>query len=66
MLFVAKEAVYKAVYPLDRMFLDHHDVEIDFANRIATVCNGRVVYLRLCVSTHLATLAFIPAGHESA
>jgi 4'-phosphopantetheinyl transferase EntD len=66
MLFVAKEAVYKAVYPLDRMFLDHHDVEIDFANRKATVCNGRVVHLRLCVSTHLAALAFIPAGHESA
>jgi 4'-phosphopantetheinyl transferase EntD len=66
MLFAAKEAVYKAVYPLDRMFLDYHDVEIDFANRIATVCNGRVVNLRWCASTHLATLAFIPAGHESA
>ena len=65
-LFVAKEAVYKAVYPLDEMFLDHHDVEIDFAKRKATVCNGRVVHLRLCVSTHLATLAFIPAGLESA
>jgi 4'-phosphopantetheinyl transferase EntD len=66
MLFVAKEAVYKAVYPLDRMLLDHHDVEIDFAKREATVCNGRVVRLRLCVSTHLATLAFIPADHKSA
>jgi 4'-phosphopantetheinyl transferase EntD len=66
MLFVAKEAVYKAIYPLDRMFLNHHDVEIDFVNRIATVCNGRVVQLRLCVSTQLAALAFIPTGHESA
>ena len=60
MLFVAKEAVYKALYPLDRSFLDYHDVEIDFENRKATVCNGRVVHLRFCVSTHLATLAFIP------
>jgi 4'-phosphopantetheinyl transferase EntD len=65
MLFVAKEAVYKAVYPLDRIFLEHHDVEIDFANRKATVCNGRVVHLRFCVSTHLATLALVPAGQES-
>jgi 4'-phosphopantetheinyl transferase EntD len=61
MLFVAKEAVYKALYPLDRSFLDYHDVEIDFENRKATVCNGRVVHLRFCVSTHLVTLAFIPS-----
>ena len=60
MLFVAKEAVYKALYPLDRSFLDYHDVEIDFENRKATVCNGRVVHLRFCVSTHLVALAFIP------
>jgi 4'-phosphopantetheinyl transferase EntD len=66
MLFVAKEAVYKAVYPLDQVFLDHHDVEIDFAKRKATVRNGRVVNLRFCVSTHLATLAFISAGHDGA
>ncbi|MDW6023717.1 4'-phosphopantetheinyl transferase superfamily protein [Mesorhizobium sp. BAC0120] len=65
MLFVAKEAVYKAVYPLDRIFLDHHDIEIDFANREATICNGRVVHLRFCASPHLAALAFIPAGQES-
>ena len=65
MLFVAKEAVYKAVYPIDRMFLDHHDVEIDFATRKATVSDGRVVHLRLCVSTHLATLAFIPTDQRS-
>src|SRR5689334_10928161 len=28
LLFSIKEAVYKAVYPLDRTFLDHHDVEV--------------------------------------
>jgi 4'-phosphopantetheinyl transferase EntD len=59
LLFVAKEAVYKAVYPLDHMFLDHHDVEIDFAGRKATVCNGRVVELRFGISTHLVALAFL-------
>lgn len=60
LLFVAKEAVYKAVYPLDHMFLEHHDVEVDLAERKAIVRNGRVVDLRFCVSTHLAALAFVP------
>src|SRR5580700_7554177 len=41
LLFAAKEAVYKAVQPLDHVFLDHHDVEIDFATQKATVRNGR-------------------------
>ena len=61
LLFAAKEAVYKAVYPLDQTFLEHHQVEIDFANRKGIVRNGRVVDLRFCISSHLATLAFIPA-----
>ena len=59
LLFVAKEAVYKAVYPLDQTFLDHHDVHVSLADRKATVCNGRVVELRFCVSAHLVALAFI-------
>jgi 4'-phosphopantetheinyl transferase EntD len=59
LLFVAKEAVYKAVYPLDRMFLEHHDVEIDLADRKAVVRNGRVVDLRFCLSAHLVALAFL-------
>jgi 4'-phosphopantetheinyl transferase EntD len=60
LFFVAKEAAYKAVYPLDHMFLDHHDVEVDLANQQATVRNGRVVKLRFCISTHLVALAFLP------
>jgi 4'-phosphopantetheinyl transferase EntD len=61
LLFAAKEAVYKAVYPLDRTFLDHHDVQIDFSNLRGVVRNGRVVELRYCISTHLIVLAFLPA-----
>jgi 4'-phosphopantetheinyl transferase EntD len=61
LLFVAKEAVYKAVHPLDQTFLDHHDVEIDFAKRKAFVRNGRAVELRFGISTHLLALAFLPA-----
>jgi 4'-phosphopantetheinyl transferase EntD len=59
LLFAAKEAVYKAVAGLDRMFLNHHDVEVDFRNRRAVVRNGRTVELRFCISTHLLALAFV-------
>jgi 4'-phosphopantetheinyl transferase EntD len=62
LLFVAKEAVYKAVFPLDRTFLDHHDVEVDLARRTARVANGRVVEFRFCLTPRLAALAFI--AHE--
>ena len=71
LLFVAKEAVYKAVYPLDQTFLDHHDVEVDFAGRKAMVRNGRTVELRFSLSAHLVALAFLPGaaagplGHSS-
>ncbi len=59
LLFAAKEAVYKAVYPLDQTFLDHHDVQINFAERKATVRNGRIVELRFGISAHLVVLAFL-------
>jgi 4'-phosphopantetheinyl transferase EntD len=59
LLFVAKEAVYKAVYPLDQTFLEHHDVEIDLTARRALVRKGRGVELRFSVSTHLVALAFL-------
>lgn len=62
LLFAAKEAVYKAVYPLDRTFLDHHDVEVDLLHRHATVRNGRRVELRFCTAGHLVVLAFLRSG----
>jgi 4'-phosphopantetheinyl transferase EntD len=61
LLFVAKEAVYKAVYPLDQMFLEHHDVQIDLSDRKGIVRNGRVVELRFSISAHLVVLAFLHA-----
>jgi 4'-phosphopantetheinyl transferase EntD len=60
LLFVAKEAVFKAVYPLDQKFLDHHDIQVDFADRKAGVRNGRSVELRFCIAAHLVALAFLP------
>lgn len=64
LLFAAKEAVYKAVYPLDQTFLDHHDVEINFPLRRAVVRYGRSVELRFGVSSHLLAVAFLRAGDE--
>jgi 4'-phosphopantetheinyl transferase EntD len=61
LLFSIKEAVYKAVYPLDGMFLDHHDVEVDLSSGSATVQQGRVVSFRYCVAPRIVSLAFIPA-----
>ena len=61
LLFSIKEAIYKAVYPLDRTFLDHHDVEVSLADGTAVVRNGRVVRFRHCAATHIVALAFIPA-----
>ena len=59
LLFSIKEAVYKAVYPLDGVFLDHHDVEIDLPAGLAKVKSGRTVDFRYCVDKHIVTLAFI-------
>jgi 4'-phosphopantetheinyl transferase EntD len=62
LLFVAKEAVYKAVHPLDQTFLEHHDVEINLPERTAVVRSGRVVELRFSISAHhLVALAFLRA-----
>ncbi|MEA2979867.1 MAG: hypothetical protein QOF09_1690 [Alphaproteobacteria bacterium] len=61
LLFSVKEAIYKAVYPLDGTFLDHHDVEVSFSTRTAAVRNGRTVSFRYGVATHIVALAFIPA-----
>jgi len=66
LLFAAKEAVYKAVYPLDQTFLDHHDVEVSLSRRQAVVRNGRLIRLQFCVSEHLLVVAYLPAETGSA
>jgi 4'-phosphopantetheinyl transferase EntD len=60
LLFAAKEAVYKAVYPLERVFLEFRDIEIDLVSRTATTRTGRAVALRTCVSSHVVVVA-LPA-----
>jgi 4'-phosphopantetheinyl transferase EntD len=60
LLFTAKEAVYKAVYPLDRLFLEFRDIEVDLVSRTASTRAGRAVTLRACVSSHVVVVA-LPA-----
>jgi 4'-phosphopantetheinyl transferase EntD len=60
LLFTAKEAVYKAVYPLDMIFLNFLDIEIDLTARRAIVRNGRILELRFCSSPRLVTVAYLP------
>jgi 4'-phosphopantetheinyl transferase EntD len=57
LLFAAKEAVYKALYPVDRVFLEFHDIEVDLAGRTATTRTGRAVALQFCISSHVLVLA---------
>ena len=66
LLFSIKEAIYKAVYPVDRTFLDHHDVEVSLADSTAVVRHGRVVRFRHCVASHVVALAFIPVPGPAA
>ena len=62
LLFAAKEAVYKAVYPLDRIFLEFRDIEVDLAGRKALTQTGRVVALRYRISSHVLVVALVEAG----
>lgn len=62
LLFAAKEAVYKALYPRDRVFLEYHDIEVDFAGGKAIVSNGHVLELRFCRASHVVALAFARAA----
>ena len=66
LLFSVKEAVYKAAYPLDRIFLDHHDVEVDLAAGTATIRNGRTVPFVYGHTSHVVVLAFIAAAGMNA
>lgn len=59
LLFTIKEAVYKAVNPLDGVFLEHHDVEADLATGTATVRGGRQVRFRHISAGHIIVLAFV-------
>lgn len=60
--FCIKEAVYKAAYPLDRRFLDHHDVEVNLDACTAQIRGGRQVRFQYHVAAHILALAYVSAG----
>ena len=64
-LFAVKEAIYKAVYPLDGIFLDHHDVEVNLSGGAAVVRNERTINFRYCVEPRIVALAFIPSSRAA-
>jgi len=61
LLFAVKEAVYKAVYPLDRVFLEFGDIEVDLDAGTAMTRPGRTLTLRSCISSHIVALALVQA-----
>ncbi|MBV6486826.1 MAG: hypothetical protein GHHEDOFH_00762 [Pseudorhodoplanes sp.] len=59
LLFCVKEAVYKALYPRDRQFLEFDDITVDLAGCIATTRQGRTLRIAVSTSTHVVALAWI-------
>lgn len=64
--FVAKEAVYKALQPLDGLRLEYDDIRLDLANGRATTRGGRAVHLRFSMSERIVVLAFLSAEEAAA
>lgn len=58
-LFVVKEAVYKAVHPVDGQFLDFCDIDVDFAAGVAVTGSGRRVRFDVVTGSHIVALAWI-------
>lgn len=64
--FAVKEAVYKALHPIDGIFLDFHDIEIDVDARIARTRTGRTVAIAFATSPRVLALAWVPRGQTRA
>jgi 4'-phosphopantetheinyl transferase EntD len=58
MLFAAKEAVFKAVYPIDGIFLDFHDVEVDLGAGCARLGNERKIAVSVARTPRTVAVAF--------
>lgn len=58
-LFCAKEAVYKAVYPLDRVVLNYDDIIVDLRHGHARTTTGRNVRVVFCRAPKIMALAYL-------
>ena len=56
-LFVAKEAVFKALYPTDGIFLDFHDIEVDLDANRARVKGGRTIAIMVATNPRIVAVA---------
>lgn len=57
-LFAAKEAVYKALFPIDGVFLDFHEVDIDLDGRRARTRHGREIEIVTMSEPRVCAVAF--------
>lgn len=64
-LFAAKEAVYKAVHPLDQIFLDFHDIDVNLEQQTARVRYGRTLDVKVMSAGHVVAVASIKACHSN-
>lgn len=57
-LFAAKEAVYKASFPLDGRVLGFEDIAVDFESGKAVTSSGRMLTVRFAISPRILALAY--------
>lgn len=60
-LFAVKEAVYKASHPLDGLFLEFHDIEVDLEAGTAATRQGRHLRIAWMRRPRTVALAWLPA-----
>jgi len=56
-VFAAKEAIYKATFPLDGTILGHEDVAVDLTAARGRTRTGHVLALHYCVAPRIVVLA---------
>lgn len=59
LLFCMKEAVFKATYPVDGIFLEHHDVEICLRSSLARTISGRELRIHSAKCARLLALVVV-------
>jgi 4'-phosphopantetheinyl transferase EntD len=57
-IFAAKEAVYKAINPLDGSTLEYEDIAVDLAGRVARLADGRALRLDISRGERWIVVAF--------
>jgi 4'-phosphopantetheinyl transferase EntD len=57
-IFSAKEAVYKAINPLDGSALEYEDIAVDLTGRVARLADGRALRLEISRGERWIVVAF--------